>query len=547
MTSPAAPRKSDLLVVGAGIAGAAAALEAADRGLRVTLLRRRDQPAESASAWAQGGIVARGDDDSAALLEHDVLAAGAGLSWPPAASVLAGEGPGLVERFLVDRAGVEFDRRDDGGFSFGLEAAHSARRIVHVGDATGRAIMDALLARLAEHPGVTLLSGHTAVDLLTFPHHARDPLAVYQPSRCHGVYALDTATGVVEPLLARATVLATGGLGQVYLHTTNPPGARGDGIAMAHRAGARVINAQFVQFHPTALDMPGTTKLLVSEALRGEGAVLLTPRGETFMQRYDAERRELAPRDVVARAIFTEMLSNDWHHVLLDIASVMPAGRIRERFPAIYAACLERGHDITVQPVPVLPAAHYACGGVLVDADGRTTLDGLYAVGEVACTGLHGANRLASTSLLEGLVWGVRAARHIAQAPPAAIPPDEAVPPWDDSGLIYDADPALVQGDLQTLRTLMWHYVGLIRSGFRLTRAIHELRQLGESIEAFYRQARLTDALIGLRNAALAGLVVATAAHRDPVSRGCHYREDYPATGPGAPLAGLSKPGSPRR
>ncbi len=547
MAAPAPPFRSDVLVVGSGIAGSAAALEAADRGLSVTVLRRGSVRDETASAWAQGGIVSRGEDDTAELLEQDIFATGAGLSWPPAVQRLAREGPELVDRFLVDRVGVSFDTEAGGGRSYGLEAAHSSRRILHVGDATGHAIMEGLLARLADHPNVTVVSPRTAVDLLTFPHHAKDPLAVYERARCHGVYALDPETGAVEPFLARATVLATGGIGQVYLNTTNPPGARGDGIAMAHRAGARVVNAQFVQFHPTALDIPGHTKPLISEALRGEGARLLDPQGRPFMHRYDPERAELAPRDLVARAIFTEMLANDWPHALLDIASVLPAERIRERFPGIHAACLARGIDITDQPIPVVPAAHYACGGVLVDGDGRTTLAGLYAVGEVACTGLHGANRLASTSLLEGLVWGIRAARHVADQPAQAVPPDSAFPGWDDSGLIYDADPALLQGDLQTLRTLMWHYVGLIRSGFRLNRVINELRQLGLSIEAFYRQARLTDALIGLRNAALTGMVVASAAHRDPVSRGCHYREDTPATGPGTPLAGLAKPGSLRQ
>jgi L-aspartate oxidase len=547
MATPSPPFRSDVLVVGSGIAGAATALEAADQGLAVTVLRRGSRKDEAASAWAQGGIVSRGEDDTPELLERDILATGAGLSWPPAVTLLAREGPDLVDRFLVERVGVAFDTEADGKRSFGLEAAHSSRRILHVGDATGRAIMAGLLSRLAEHPNVTVTSPRTAVDLLTFPHHATDPLAVYEPARCHGVYALDPERGVVEPFLASATVLATGGLGQVYLNTTNPPGARGDGIAMAQRAGARVVNAQFVQFHPTALDMPGHTKLLISEALRGEGARLLTPGGEPFMHRYDGQRKELAPRDLVARAIFTEMLAHDWPHVMLDISSVLPAERIRERFPEIHAACLARGIDITAQPIPVVPAAHYACGGVQVDGHGRSTLAGLYAVGEVACTGLHGANRLASTSLLEGLVWGIRAARHVATLPSDALPPDTAFPAWDDSGLIYDADPALVQGDLQTLRTLMWHYVGLIRSGFRLTRAISELRQLGLSIEAFYRQARLTDALIGLRNAALTGMIVASAAHRDPVSRGCHYREDTPATGPGTPLAGLVKPGSPRQ
>jgi L-aspartate oxidase len=524
MSDPA--HRTDVLVLGCGIAGACAAIEAADLGRRVIVLRRAAEPSESNSSWAQGGIVGRGHDDSPDRLERDILAAGAGLSYPPTARILAEEGPDLLDRFLIDRVGVAFDR-EQGGLAFGLEAAHSARRILHVGDATGRAIMDALLHRLENHPNVHLVSDHTAVDLLTFPHHSRDPLAIYEPVRCHGAYVLDQKTGRVEPWIARSTVLATGGLGQIYLYTTNPAGARGDGLAMAYRAGARVIQSQFVQFHPTALDMPGTTKTLISEAVRGEGAILRTPDGEPFMERHDATRRELAPRDVVARAIFHEMLANDWAHVHLDIATQMPADRIRARFPQIHRLCLERDIDITRRPIPVLPAAHYFCGGVFVDAHGRTTVDGLYAVGEVACTGVHGANRLASTSLLEGLVWGVRAARHLTASNGGPPPPSSSIPPWDDSGLTHDADPALIQGDLQTVRTLMWHYVGLVRNGYRLTRAISELRRLWMNIEEFYRQARLTDSLIGLRNAALVALIVARAAHRDPVSRGCHYREDH--------------------
>lgn len=518
--------RTDVLVLGCGIAGACAAIEAADLGRQVVVLRRAHEASESNSSWAQGGIVGRGHDDSPDRLERDILAAGAGLSYPITARILAHEGPQLLDRFLIDRIGVSFDR-DDGELAFGLEAAHSARRILHVGDATGRAIMDALLARLESHPNVRLLSDRTAIDLLTFPHHSRDPLAVYEPVRCHGAYVLNQETGRVEPWIARSTVLATGGLGQIYLYTTNPAGARGDGLAMAYRAGARVIQSQFVQFHPTALDMPGATKTLISEAVRGEGAILRTPDGDPFMHRHDARRRELAPRDVVARAIFHEMLEHDWAHVHLDIASQMPADRIRARFPQIHRLCLERDIDITRRPIPVLPAAHYFCGGVFVDAHGRTTVDGLYAVGEVACTGVHGANRLASTSLLEGLVWGVRAARHLTAADGGSPPPSESIPPWDDSGLTHDADPALIQGDLQTVRTLMWHYVGLVRNGYRLNRAISELRRLWMNIEDFYRQARLTDALVGLRNAALVALIVARAAHRDPVSRGCHYREDH--------------------
>jgi L-aspartate oxidase len=300
---------------------------------------------------------------------------------------------------------------------------------------------------------------------------------------------------------------------------------------MAYRAGARIANAEYIQFHPTTLHMPGVTKFLISEAVRCEGGVLLTPSGQPFMERYDPEWKDLAPRDVVARAIYWQMLENDYPYVLLDIATHKPADEIRQRFPQIYGRCLEFNIDITRQPIPVVPAAHYFCGGVLVDLWGRSSLPGLYAIGEVSCTGVHGANRLASTSLLEGLVWGARAAQHIRQLPsggPPSVSPlgEDQAPPWDESGLIYDADPPLIQGDMQTIRNLMWHYVGLVRSEYRLKRAVRELRHLWLEIEEFYRKTRLADSLIGLRNSALVALIVARAAERNRVSRGAHYREE---------------------
>jgi L-aspartate oxidase len=295
---------------------------------------------------------------------------------------------------------------------------------------------------------------------------------------------------------------------------------------MAYRAGARVANMEYVQFHPTAFHMHGTTKFLISEAVRGEGGLLFTPDGEPFIERYDPEWKDLAPRDVVARAIYWEMLANDYPYVVLDIASHKSANYIKERFPHIYAQCLEHGVDISKQPIPVVPAAHYFCGGVLVDLWGRTSLPGLYAVGEVACTGVHGANRLASSSLLEGLVWGDRTAREIRRRQEGEALPEDRVPPWDDSGLIYEADPALVQGDMQTIRNLMWHYVGLVRSEYRLKRAARELRHLWQEIDDFYRKTRLDDGLIGLRNSIQTALLVANAALRNTSSLGCHYRED---------------------
>ena len=519
--------QTDVLIIGSGIAGATAALKlAADNQRQITLLTRAEIPIESNSLYAQGGIVERGIDDSIDNLIEDVLKAGDGLSYPEAVKILADEGPKRIHEILMNLAGVEFDRDPKGNFIYGLEAAHSRRRILHVGDATGRAIMIALMAQVQQHPNIRLIASQTVVDLLTFPHHALDPVRVYQPISCHGAYVFDQNQEEVYPILASQTILATGGLGQIYLNTTNPPGARGDGLAMAYRAGAHVINTEYIQFHPTALSLPGVTKFLISEAVRGEGGVLLTPKGEPFMQRYAPEWKDLAPRDIVARAIYWEMLENDYPHVLLDIASQKTADYVRERFPHIYDTCQKQGLDITRQPIPVVPAAHYFCGGVMVDLWGRTSLDGLYAVGEVSCTGIHGANRLASTSLLEGLVWGARAAEDIQRRDPKPPLSEKDIPVWDTSILAYDADSSLIQGDMQTIRNLMWHYVGLVRSEYRLRRAIRNLRQLWLDIEEFYRKTRLTDGLIGLRNSIQTALVVAHAARQSRLSRGCHYRED---------------------
>jgi L-aspartate oxidase len=519
--------QTDILIIGCGIAGATAALRlSADRQRQITILTRTADPAEGNSNYAQGGIVGRGDDDDENLLVEDILQAGAGLSWPPAVELIAQEGPRLLNEILIGQSGLEFDHDAQGGTVFGLEAAHSRRRILHVGDATGYAIMAALLGKIAEQPNITLLTGHTVVELITFPHHACDPLAVYHSLSCHGAYTYDQSTGKVDAILASQVILATGGLGQIYQNTTNPAGSRGDGLAMAYRAGIRVSNLEYIQFHPTALHSPGVTKFLISEAVRGEGGVLINPDGEAFMERYAPEWKDLAPRDVVARAIYWEMLEKGYPFVYLDIASRRPADFIRKRFPRIFETCQKRNIDITQQPIPVVPAAHYFCGGVLVDLWGRSSMPGMYAVGEVTCTGVHGANRLASTSLLEGLVWGDRAAQDI-RSQKRVSPIDESmVPLWDDRNLIYDADPTLIQGDMQTIRNLMWHYVGLVRSEYRLNRAIRELRHLWLDIEDFYRKTRLSDGLIGLRNSVQAALIIATAAHRNKFSRGSHFRED---------------------
>jgi L-aspartate oxidase len=411
-----------------------------------------------------------------------------------------------------------------------MEGAHSRRRILHVGDGTGQAIIDGLVAAMRRCPNITILPNTTAVDLITSPHHSRNPLATYEPVACHGAFAFDRQARTVHRYLANATILATGGLGRIYRNTSNPPGSRGDGLAMAHRAGARIVNAEYVQFHPTTLAARGAEGFLISEAVRGEGGVLLTPDGRAFMADYSPQWKDLAPRDVVARAIHHQMLTNGYSYVLLDIASHQPADVIRARFPNIYARCLQAGIDITSEPIPVVPAAHYFCGGVLVDEWARSNIQNLYAVGELSCTGLHGANRLASTSLLEGLVWGDRAARHIAdclaQAPSHNQLGRDVVPQWDESGLVAEADSALIQGDMQTIQNIMWHYVGLARNAERLSRAIRELRHLWNEIETFYRTTKLSDGLIGLRNAVEVSLIIAQAALHNRQSRGCHYRED---------------------
>ncbi len=545
MSSP----RADVLIIGCGIAGASAALRLAQhRQRQITIITRATEQEESNTRYAQGGIVTLGEDDSSDLIVKDILAAGAGLSLPAAARILAEDGPRLVREVLIETCGVLFDRTSDssearlsspkselaegGRLAYGREAAHSRPRILHVGDATGKAIIQALVAALREQPNVHIVTSATAVDLITFPHHARNPLAVYEPIACHGAYVFEQSRRTVRRYLAGVTILAAGGLGRIYRHTTNPEGARGDGLAMAYRAGAQVINAEYVQFHPTTLAMMGGEGFLISEAVRGEGGRLLTPDGRTFMAGYAPQWGDLAPRDVVARAIHHEMIEHDYPHVLLDIGSRMPADRIRERFPTIYTRCMSLGLDITCQPIPVVPAAHYFCGGTWTDEWGRTTVQNLYAVGEVACTGVHGANRLASTSLLEGLVWGDRAAQDIAARGSLSIVDPEDVPHWEEEGVEEEADPALIWRDIRTIQHTMWHYVGLARSARRLERALRDLNHLKEEIEDFYRTTRLNDALIGLRHSVQAALIVAGAAQHNRVSRGCHYRDDTKGTAP---------------
>lgn len=516
--------QTEVLIIGCGIAGGAAAWQLAEAGIPVTIITRARMPEESNTYWAQGGIIYTGAEDSPALLVEDILRAGAGHSYPPAAQILAEEGPKLVKQILIEAAEVPFDRLTSGVLETIKEAAHSAPRIIHAADSTGRAVEVALLNKLKQHPNVTILTGHTAVDLLTPSHHAFNRLRIYEPRSCLGAYVLDQTTGQVQRILAKKTILASGGLGQIFLRTTNPKGARGDGLAMAERAGARVINCEFVQFHPTTFYQEGAPHFLISEAVRGAGGRLTDGNGRPFMDKYDPEWKDLAPRDVVARSIHAEMIEQDVSNVYLDLFSYISQEEIKRRFPGIMAQCAEYGVDITHDLVPVVPGAHYFCGGVWVDECGRTTIKDLYAVGEVSCTGLHGANRLASTSLLEGLVWGNRAAEDIKQLlPQATLPHPAETPAWQPAG--GDApDPVLIAQDMRTIQHIMWNYVGLLRTTPRLARALSELRHLETEIEEFYRVAQVTDGLIGLRNAVRAASLVAAAAWANKKSMGCHYR-----------------------
>jgi L-aspartate oxidase len=516
--------ETEVLIIGCGIAGGTAALQLALAGIPVTVVTRARDPKESNTVYAQGGIIYKGDGDTPELLAEDLIRTGAEFCNPLAVMILAEEGPGLVEKILIGHLGIPFDRSDDDEFSFVKEGGHSVSRILHFKDYTGSAIQKGLIKALKDHPNVNLLTNHTAVDLVTPSHHSLDRLAVYEPRSCSGAYLFNQETESTTLCLAKKTILATGGLGNIFLRTSNPSWACGDGLAMADRAGARAINCEFIQFHPTTFHYKNSPHFLISESVRGAGARLISNAGEPFMKKYSPDWGDLAARDVVSRSIDEEMMVHDLQCVYLDLYSYMSAEEIKGKFPTIYQNCLEWEVDITQEPIPVVPAAHYSCGGVWVDMWGETAISHLYAIGEVACTGLHGANRLASSSLLEGLVWGVRSAEHIRETlPKRRMPNKNAYPLWEEPGT-EKPDPSLISQDMISIKNVMWNYVGLVRTTNRLGRALRELRNLEFEIENFYRASRLTDSLIRLRNSVRTAKIVATSAWMNKKSKGCHYR-----------------------
>lgn len=505
----------DVLIIGSGAAGLTLALRLPAH-LQVAVLAKGPL-SEGSTLYAQGGVSAVLDaGDSVAAHVADTLDAGAGLCDEATVRHVVERGPDAV-RWLIDQ-GVEFTREGD-HYHLTREGGHSHRRVVHAQDATGRAIETTLESLVRQRSNVTLLEHHMAVDLITNGH-----LGETAP-RCYGAYVLDLRHGGVRALAAKATVTATGGASKAYLYTSNPDGATGDGIAMAWRAGCRVANMEFMQFHPTCLFHPRAKSFLLSEALRGEGARLLLPDGTEFMERFDS-RGALAPRDIVARAIDHEMKRLGVDHLLLDI-SHQPAEFVIEHFPTLYTRCLEYGYDMTREPLPVVPAAHYTCGGVMTDWNGRTDLPGLYAAGETACTGLHGANRMASNSLLECLVFGTAAAADIA-ASLEELPTPPVLPEWDESRVTDSDEEIVVAHNWDELRRFMWDYVGIVRTTKRLQRAQHRVELLRREITEYYGNFRINGDLLELRNLTqVAELIIGSALARRE-SRGLHYTLDYP-------------------
>ncbi len=508
---------TDVLVIGGGAAGLSAALHLAPHA-RVTVLCKGEQDSAS-SYWAQGGIAAVTDpEDSLELHIQDTLTAGAGLCDPQVVELTVRSAPAIIRQ--LGMWGVQFDA-DDNEFHLTREGGHSHRRILHVADATGKAITQSLTERVLDHPNIELFTDRVAIDLINLSKLGR------HPNQCAGAYVLNRSTDHVEVFQARFVIVATGGASKVYLYTSNPDSSTGDGIAMAWRAGCRVANMEFNQFHPTCLYHPHAKSFLISEAVRGEGGTLCLPSGERFMQRFDP-RGELAPRDIVARAIDHEMKRLGLDCVYLDI-SHRPRAFIESHFPTIAQRCKEFGIDIASEPIPVVPAAHYTCGGVLIDHNGGTDIPGLYAIGEASCSGLHGANRLASNSLLECLVFGEAAAKDIISRLDAPRL-DVNIPQWDESQVTDSDEDVIIAHNWEELRRFMWDYVGIVRTDKRLQRAQRRIDMLKQEVHEYYSHYRVSNDLIELRNLIhVAELIVRSALSRRE-SRGLHYTLDHPET-----------------
>ncbi len=514
---------SDFLIIGSGVAGLSYALKVAEHGKVIIVTKKED--VESNTNYAQGGIAAvLAKNDSLESHIEDTLNAGAGICDKKAVDILVNEGPVRVKE-LVD-FGAEFTRNEAGSWHLGREGGHSFNRIIHSKDLTGREVERALLKRAHEHPNITFYEDHIAIDLIT--EHQTSPGLKTSRARinCFGAYALDIPGDKIKIFPAKITMLSTGGMGKVYLHTTNPSIATGDGVAMTYRAGGKLANLEFMQFHPTTLYHPEGNSFLISEAVRGAGAKLITIANEEFMYKYD-ERGALAPRDIVARAIDRELKLSGENFVYLDISHVK-SEKVMKHFPNIYKKCKELNINITKEPIPVVPAAHYMCGGIVSDLYGRTSIKNLFVCGEASCTGVHGANRLASNSLLEALVFAKRAADKSIEKQASIDNVNTNIPLWDDTGTFNNEEWVLIAHDRKEIQQLMSDYVGIVRSNFRLTRAMNRIKMLSREVEDYYRRTKVSEKLIELRNLATNAYLIVKCALTRKESRGLHYNTDYP-------------------
>ncbi len=519
--------ESDILIIGSGIAGMCAAYYAAENGLSVYLITKGDVKKDSNTYYAQGGIIYKGEKDSTRNLIKDIVRAGANLSNPFMARILAEEGPYYIQDLLINTAKIHFTKNQAGKLDLAEEAAHSVRRIIHSKDATGKAITEGLLRLMKKQKNIKIFRHHMALDLIL----KHEPTNILFPKtvlpETLGAYILDINSKTIKTFIAKATILATGGIGKIYSYTTNSLSSTGDGLAIAERAGAKLLNMEYTQFHPTALYQSKPNMFLISEAVRGEGGELKTINNILFMKKYHS-KGSLASRDIVARAIHKEMLKRHHPYMLLDIHNYLSPVTIKKKFPTIHKTCLENNIDITQQSIPVVPAFHFICGGIKVNKYGKTNIRRLFAAGEVSCTGIHGANRLASTSLLEGLVWGGRISKYLSKhrknyvfkksinIPKLKLPVKQSEP----------VDSTFIKQDWDNLKNIMWNYVGLIRTAKRLTRALKSLKNLYDTVTDFYKNNLLEKDVIELKNGIQTGILITRQAIKNKRSRGTHFRID---------------------
>ena len=515
-------QKFDFIVIGSGIAGLTFALKAAGMGSVAVITK--EKMFESNTRYAQGGIASVIDKkDKTNFHFEDTLKAGAGLCHKNAVKLMAEKGPEMIK--LLSEWGVDFDKTKSGSFELGREGGHSKSRIVHVHDYTGKAIQEALVNKVRENSNIHIFENCMGLDLIT-DHHLSEK-TISDSITCYGVYILDK-NNKITTFLSKITLVATGGMGKIYLHTTNPAIATGDGVAMAYRAGAAVGNLEFMQFHPTAFYDPSGIRFLVSEAVRGFGAILRNNKGEAFMEKYSPELKELSPRDIVARAIDSEMKKEGKPNVFLDLTHKNP-NLVKEKFPLIYNTCLSFGINITKELIPVVPAAHYQCGGVIADLNGATNINNLFASGEAAMSGVNGANRLASNSLLEGMVFSLTALKLIKDKKILnSTKIETSIPDWDDSGTFDEKEWIYISHDKREIHQIMWDYIGIVRKDSRLERACNRLNLINKEIEEFYKKTKITKALIELRNMSLLSVLITQSARFRKESRGLHYISEYP-------------------